>query len=100
MFVTTVGTAGNVKPKFTIAVEAFNDVNDISTEPRRVQLVRLVILVWFVLMLACSAAISLAWSVTTLERDDNAESTWTARTGIVEVGPPVSVVPGRDVGDS
>lgn len=75
MFVMIVGVPGNVKPKFTTVVEEFRDEKDMETVPRRVQLVRLVMLVWFALMLTCRAAISVAWSVTTLARDEIAEST-------------------------
>jgi hypothetical protein len=58
MFVITVGMAGNVKPKLTTAVAELWVVNVNDTDPSLVQLVKLVMFVWFVVILACKAAIS------------------------------------------
>lgn len=63
MFVVTVGTPGNVKPKFTDAVDAFSVVNDMRTVPRRVQFVRFVIDVLFA---AIAAVFAVMFAVLTL----------------------------------
>jgi hypothetical protein len=57
MFVVIVGSVGNVNPKFTTAVDWLSVVNEMSTVPRLVQFVKLVMSVWFDAIFAWLAAI-------------------------------------------
>jgi cysteine synthase len=60
MFVTTVGTLGNVNPKLTTTVNDDNATKVIVVDPRRDQLLKFVSVVLIVASAASSAAISVA----------------------------------------